>query len=375
MGSSIPRVPQTLEIPLLELDKDIAKEFSRLERLNAELANRIMAMPRENRSKLNAQHFADIDLGGAWMEQTIRKACAQSDGSFFYTLPLETDSSHWKLHRDGDMFLVSFKVFRGAKKRSRMPLLIQDTSHFLLLESLLCGEAEAGNLQLHCSKSGVWYVVISVLSDARIVSRWIGVDRGKMVPVAAASPDGSVTFLKDGKIQHVLNTFAEFRSELQSLGEHEGLKDLESMERRVITNINLSISEDLVAMAERLGAGIRLEDLPNTCQTKTHGSSDDPNLLQNWGHWAFCQLDTFIKQEAQKRGVVIDVVPPDFTSQTCHRCGALNKRYQQSFFCKRCGHRAHADANAALVIRDWYGMYCPLDIKNIDSESIDLPQE
>lgn len=41
-------------------------------------------------------------------------------------------------------------------------------------------------------------------------------------------------------------------------------------------------------------------------------------------------------------------------------CGAINKRHKHAYVCTRCGHKAHADANAAMNIRDWYGLCCPL---------------
>jgi putative transposase len=46
-------------------------------------------------------------------------------------------------------------------------------------------------------------------------------------------------------------------------------------------------------------------------------------------------------------------VPPAYTSQRCARCGfvdAANRPSQASFACRSCGHRAHADHNAAVNI-------------------------
>jgi putative transposase len=46
-------------------------------------------------------------------------------------------------------------------------------------------------------------------------------------------------------------------------------------------------------------------------------------------------------------------VDPRHTSQTCAQCGhveAANRVSQAVFRCRRCGHAAHADTNAAVNI-------------------------
>lgn len=45
-------------------------------------------------------------------------------------------------------------------------------------------------------------------------------------------------------------------------------------------------------------------------------------------------------------------VKPHFTSQTCFECGHFEKenREEENFFCKKCGHKNHADINAAKNI-------------------------
>ncbi|MDR1867947.1 MAG: transposase, partial [Treponema sp.] len=43
-------------------------------------------------------------------------------------------------------------------------------------------------------------------------------------------------------------------------------------------------------------------------------------------------------------------------SQQCNRCGTIDKksRNKSRYVCKHCGHRDHADVNAAKNIRDKY---------------------
>lgn len=54
-------------------------------------------------------------------------------------------------------------------------------------------------------------------------------------------------------------------------------------------------------------------------------------------------------------GVDVQAVPAAYTSQTCSRCGhtaAENRATRDKFCCVECGYTAHADINAACVIRD-----------------------
>jgi transposase len=83
----------------------------------------------------------------------------------------------------------------------------------------------------------------------------------------------------------------------------------------------------------------------------TARGGDARNRLGNWG---FAQLGGFIVYEARLAGVAVEFIDPAYTSRTCHECGHCersNRRGQERFHCRGCGHRAHADVNAARNIR------------------------
>ena len=55
----------------------------------------------------------------------------------------------------------------------------------------------------------------------------------------------------------------------------------------------------------------------------------------------------------EERGGMLIKVDPAFTSQACSACGAIDARSRESqaaFECVACGHRTHADQNAAINI-------------------------
>jgi len=352
---------KTLKLPFLRLNKAKAEEFARLERLNTDVANRILAMPKEERRTLTSKSFADIEIGSAWINQTIRNANARSKVRQFRRLPLETNNQNWTLHLVGDTFSVSFGLLRGIKKR--IPLEIHVASHRELLDAVRNGSAKAGSIKLSRSRRGIWYALISVsmdVPDAEIRDRWIGVDRGQNILMAAATPDGPVVFWKAKQIRHVRWVFAQRRKKLQSMGKHRAVKKLENRERRIVTHINHCISKELVAMAKRSKAGIRFEDLSDIRKSAKQRKDTKSDAGQNRDYWPFYQLETFVRYKAVAAGVAVETVRPHYTSQTCHRCGATNKRHKHAYVCTRCGHKAHADANAAMNIRDWHGLCCPL---------------
>lgn len=58
-------------------------------------------------------------------------------------------------------------------------------------------------------------------------------------------------------------------------------------------------------------------------------------------------------EKAERRGVIVEIVNPAYTSQTCAECGHVapeNRPDQATFRCVACGHTDHADVNAARNI-------------------------
>ncbi len=68
--------------------------------------------------------------------------------------------------------------------------------------------------------------------------------------------------------------------------------------------------------------------------------------------WAFYQLRLFVHYKAVQAGVKVTLVPPAYSSQTCHRCLWLGQREGKRFRCVNpaCGWEGDADFNGANVI-------------------------
>jgi putative transposase len=354
-------VTKTLKLPFLRLNRVKAEELARLQARNTEVANAILAMPKAERRKLTTRSFAQIEIGSAWINQTIRKTIARTRVRRFRCLPLETSNQNWTLHKVGETWSVSFGLLRGSKKR--VPIEVHTASHRECLEALLDGRARAGSLKLVQSRKGIWYACISVsleVPDTRPTGRWIGVDRGQNIPAVAATADGPVIFYKLGRIRHLRRIYAERRKKLQKAGKHRALRKLGDKEHRIVTAINHVVSKDIVSLARRQGAGIRLEDLSGIRQSAKQRKARKSDAGQNRDYWPFYQLEQFTSYKARLAGVPVEKVPAAYTSQGCHACGRINRRDKHAYRCERCGRQAHADANAAMNIRDWEGLCCPL---------------
>jgi transposase len=81
-------------------------------------------------------------------------------------------------------------------------------------------------------------------------------------------------------------------------------------------------------------------------------------LDKGWG-----LFETALANQARTTGTRIVRVPAGFTSQRCSRCGYTdrnNRDSQAMFRCGSCGHRANADVNAAINVRDAAEVASPL---------------
>jgi IS605 OrfB family transposase len=350
---------RTLKLPFLKLNANKAKDFSRLQSLNTQLANRVLAMPKAQRKELTTASFRDVEIGSAWINQTIRNATAKTKVKQFNLLPLEVNNQNWTLHKIGDTFSVSFGILRSVRKR--IPLAIHQATHAELLEAILNGSAKQGSLKLFRSRKGIWYALISVsmeVPDAKEVPCWIGVDRGQNIPaVAALSNNGRLFFFKANKIKHVRRVFAERRKVLQEQGKHRAVKKLDKRESRIVAHINHKISKKIVGLAKRFGFGLRFEDLTGCRATMKQRKKTKSDAALNRDTWPFFQLEQFAKYKALDVAVSVENIPAPYTSKTHHECGHLGVRKGNDFYCPTCDQHEHADGNAARVIGKWYGFF------------------
>jgi len=217
-------------------------------------------------------------------------------------------------------------------------------------------EARINRIVKQCDlllRKGIFYLALTVdapepTPDDPVDA--LGVDLG--VVHLAVDSDGE--FYSGEQVDNIRKKTDKLKASLQSKGTKSAkkrLKRLSDKEANFRRNTNHIISKKLVAKAKCTSRLIALEDLNGIRQrTKVRKSQ-----RRRHHSWAFSQLHQFIAYKAKLAGVLVKLVDPRYTSQTCPRCGSVsksNRQSQSSFVCKLCGFASNADLAASLNIRD-----------------------
>lgn len=123
----------------------------------------------------------------------------------------------------------------------------------------------------------------------------------------------------------------------------QALDRMKDKERNFAKTYNHSISKGVVEFAKKHKCErIHLEKL-----TK-EGFPDA--ILKSWSYY---ELQSMIEYKAEREGIEVKYVNPAYTSQTCSKCGHVdkeNRQTQEKFKCTKCGFELNADHNAAINI-------------------------
>lgn len=355
----------TLKLPFYRLNSVKVQEFERLTELNTLVANNLLELDKSERKKLTSAAFGHIEIGSAWINQTIRNTNAKTKVKKFKRMWLETNNQNFEISRQGDFYGVAFNLFRG--KKGRIPLLVHRASYAEILDKIIAGNTKLGSIKICKSKKGIWYTLISVsmeVPDAGEVKGWIGVDRGQNNIAVAALPRGFGKFWKGGRVKALRRQFQRTRRQLQSAKQLKEVKRLEQRERRIMTHINHVISKELVQFALDFGCGVRFEDLSGCRKTMKQKKKTKSDSANNRDHWAYSQLEQFTRYKAIREGVRVESVPAPYTSKSDHRNGVLGVR-NGNWFRGYDGYRCNADWNASQNIGQWIGFSCPLDLQKV----------
>ena len=210
---------------------------------------------------------------------------------------------------------------------------------------------------LNKTRQGDYYINFVVELDTPPTGKTpkvIGVDLGRRtIAVTNTGKDWS-----GEQIKAVRDKYSKVRSSIQSKCTKSAkrlLRRLSGKEARFQKNVNHTISKQLVAEAKELNASLVFEDLKgiNKNLNKQPRSKTERRRSNSW---AFFQLRTFITYKAAIIGVPVILVPPAYTSQTCHKCLHVHPikgqsyRNGKSFKCGHCGYVGDADHNASNMI-------------------------
>lgn len=184
------------------------------------------------------------------------------------------------------------------------------------------------------------------------VGETVGLDRGIINLVASSSGE-----LYGGKaVRAKRRQQLYIRRSLQAKGTKAAKRRLTALagkEARFSRDVNHRVSKEL---ASKSGvARYVLEDLVAIGRRRPEDKYGKKSSKRK-SDWAHAQLLFFLEYKCAAAGVEVVFVNPAWTSQECSRCGYRSKSNRSSggFCCRKCGHRAHADLNAAQnILQKW----------------------
>lgn len=191
--------------------------------------------------------------------------------------------------------------------------------------------------------------------DTEEINGMLGVDLG-IVDIATDSDGDRFT---GADIRQYRKKRAAIRASLQAKRNSKASKSTIKNTRRLLRRIskkeqttskiiNHTISKRLVAKAKQTRRGIALEELKGI-RDRTNNRLRKAQKREH-NSWPFFQLRAFITYKAGLAGVPVVVIPPAYTSKTCHVCKHIGHRSGKSFTCTNCGTLCDADHNGALNI-------------------------
>ena len=213
-------------------------------------------------------------------------------------------------------------------------------------------------------KDGKFYIHIQVkeeVPEPQTGHGVLGVDFGRTDIAHTSEGDNwhgqQLTKVRDhySKLRAVLQQKASKGTRSSRRRCRELVKRLSGRERRFQAWVNHRISTRIVETAKSLSACIAIEDLTGI-RERTNQQPRNKTERRRSNSWAFYQLRQFLEYKAIRAGVRVWVVPPAYTSQTCHKCLHIHPDLAQSyrtgkqFKCGHCGWTGDADFNGASVI-------------------------
>lgn len=125
-------------------------------------------------------------------------------------------------------------------------------------------------------------------------------------------------------------------------------------EQRIMRDVDHYISHEIVneAIAHNVSV-IKLELLKNIrnrmIDAKKRMRKNSRKNNRYLHSWSFYRLMQNIEYKAKRAGIKVVYVDPAYTSQTCPKCGRINKADDRNYVCP-CGYHVHRDLLGAINI-------------------------
>lgn len=187
--------------------------------------------------------------------------------------------------------------------------------------------------------------------DYANVNNIVGIDLGINFLATTYDSQGKTTFYNGSIVKHKRGKFKATRKQLQirqTPSARKKLKQIGSRENRYVTDVNHQITKALVDKYPK-GTLFVLEDLTGVRSVTEKVSIKNRYVSVSWAFYQFRQM---LAYKAEMNGQKVIVVNPKYTSQTCPKCGHIEKtnrnKKSHTFTCKNCQYQSNDDRVGAM---------------------------
>lgn len=191
------------------------------------------------------------------------------------------------------------------------------------------------------------------LDDTQI-DQVVGIDLGINFLATTYDSQGKVQFFNGKKAKDKRGKFKRTRKSLQEKNtpsSRQRLKEIGNRENRWMSDLNHQITKALV---DQYGENTLyvLEDLTGVRNATERIRKQDRYVSVSW---AFYQFREFLEYKAKLTNSKVIIVDPRYTSQTCPKCGHIerNNRNKKThvFTCKNCDYSSNDDRIGAMNLQ------------------------
>jgi putative transposase len=270
-----------------------------------------------------------------------------------------------KIDGKDEYFMELIGLIRNPKFVFGFTRIHKDKHLLTILDRIINGMYVLGNITLSF-KDKYLYAFISYsfpkgIHNSKKEEVIAGIDLGVSVP-AYISIAGKNEWRRKafGDSQKLLNFRTQIKSRkrrLRKFAENTGhgrkrtlqaVDKLSENERNFVKDFNHKLSRKIINWCKKENVTlIRMEKLTTNCKKN--------KFLREY--WSYYELQQHIQYKAEEIGIKVELVNPEYTSQTCHVCGYIsedNRPERNQFICQECGFGkdtfVHADFNASKNI-------------------------
>ena len=265
-------------------------------------------------------------------------------------------------YKDDDILIkwvnkIAFKVVLGSGKIKENKIELQHTLHKIIDKEYKVGQS---SLQFDRNNNLILNLNLDIPYKPKtevVEGRTLGVDLGIKYPAYMCLNDDTYKREHIGSIDDFLRIREQMQDRRRKLqhdlkfikggkGRNKKMQALDRLrdkEKNFATTYNHMISKNVVEFAKK-----------NQCEyinmEKLTKDGFNNAILRNWSYY---QLQQYIEYEAEREGIKVRYIDPAYTSQTCARCGHVdkdNRQTQEKFICTKCGFELNADHNASINI-------------------------